>query len=229
MLRVLTKEEMQEADRWTSEEMHIPSAVLMERAALRIADHAEEFLNRTQNITTGNFPRECQNLARAKILVLSGTGNNGADAVAAGRILLERGWKNVDVSLPGDPKKFSPLLKEQLLSFKEALWVYGSVSLEDDSDENDIDSHILSHLPTDIPYSLIIDGLLGVAFHGALRELYADVITSINQMRDEGTYVLSVDLPSGLYANGNAASPAIHADATVCLGMLKAGLLTFPG
>ena len=77
---LLTGAEMSDCDRRTSEEIGIPSLVLMERAALSVADGAETFL------------RQCGG-RQPRVLAVAGRGNNGADALATGRILLERGYK----------------------------------------------------------------------------------------------------------------------------------------
>ena len=67
---LLTAAEMAAADRTTSEKIGIPSIVLMERAALAVAKAVQE-----------DFP----DASDTEILVIAGKGNNGADALAAGR------------------------------------------------------------------------------------------------------------------------------------------------
>ena len=74
---LLTAAEMAAADRTTSEKIGIPSIVLMERAALAVAKAVQE-----------DFP----DASDTEILVIAGKGNNGADALAAGRILLDAGY-----------------------------------------------------------------------------------------------------------------------------------------
>ena len=74
-LPVLTAAEMKEADRVTIEEIGIPSLVLMERAALAVADRVKAY-------ATGG----------SRVGVLCGTGNNGGDGVAVARLLLQDGY-----------------------------------------------------------------------------------------------------------------------------------------
>ncbi len=107
MINILTAEEMREADSRTSGEMHVGSAVLMERAALICAAEAESLLNEAESHAAKPGSAGC--------LVVSGPGNNGGDGIAAGRILLERGYR-VDFALIGRREKCSALTKEQLLS-----------------------------------------------------------------------------------------------------------------
>ena len=75
---------MASCDARTSNVIGIPSLVLMERAALSVADSVDAFLR-------PKFPGSgCGR--KPVILAAAGRGNNGADALAAGRILLDRGY-----------------------------------------------------------------------------------------------------------------------------------------
>ena len=93
---VLDSGQMGEVDKYTIEEIGIPSMVLMERAALSVA---EEIMARAKQ--------------DMRILSVCGIGNNGGDGVAAARILTERGY-TVDILLVGDAGKASTQMKEQL-------------------------------------------------------------------------------------------------------------------
>ena len=70
MKYLLTGKQMREADRYTIEQIGIPSLVLMERASLGVVD---EIIKR--------FPN------RQKVLVVCGAGNNGGDGYAIARLL----------------------------------------------------------------------------------------------------------------------------------------------
>lgn len=74
-LPVLDAAGMKEADRLTIEEMGIPSLVLMERAALAVAERVKVYATK-----------------ESRIGVLCGTGNNGGDGVAVARLLAEEGY-----------------------------------------------------------------------------------------------------------------------------------------
>ena len=67
----VTSEQMASIDNFTITKIGIPSLVLMERAALGVAEMAE----RIWGVKPG------------KVAIVCGAGNNGADGVAAGRIL----------------------------------------------------------------------------------------------------------------------------------------------
>ena len=68
--------QMKEIDRYTIEEIGIPSLVLMERAAMAVAEEVEK-----------TFSSPLFDKKRDTILAVGGSGNNGADAAAAGRML----------------------------------------------------------------------------------------------------------------------------------------------
>ncbi len=73
MLKIVKAAEMKAYDKFTIENIGLPSLLLMERAALE-----------TVKVIFREFvPR--------KVLVAAGNGNNGGDALAVGRILAERG------------------------------------------------------------------------------------------------------------------------------------------
>src|SRR5579863_8189254 len=87
-MKVLTAAQMREADRLTSERYGIPSLQLMENAGAAIAEFLRE---------------KVSGLARRKILVLCGKGNNGGDGLVVGRMLKESGCAPVVIlfSSPG--------------------------------------------------------------------------------------------------------------------------------
>ena len=87
MQYLVTGRQMKEIDRYTIQTVGIPSAVLMERAAMAVADEAERL--------AGNLS--------VHIWVVCGNGNNGADGIAAGRILYNKGY-DVTIILAGDPQ-----------------------------------------------------------------------------------------------------------------------------
>lgn len=138
------------------------------------------------------------------LLVLAGSGNNGADALVCARLALEAGHK-VMVFL---------LKTKGTAEFEQALSAYlnqGGIA-----DSPNIDAILQA--------PMLIDGLLGTGVHGGVREEVAALIQAINQ---SNAWVLSLDLPSGIVADtGVVAQVAVMADLTLCFGGLKQGLLT---
>ena len=84
---IVNTTEMRRAENITMNELHMPSIVLMEKAASCIVSIIEERFSKDKAIG-----------------IIAGTGNNGGDAVAVGRILLLRGW-DVSFHLIGSEKK----------------------------------------------------------------------------------------------------------------------------
>ena len=79
---VLNAMQMKQIDDYSINNVGIPSVVLMERAALAVVD---AFLD----------------MKKGNVLVVCGSGNNGADGLAAARILYQRGF-DVDILLVSD-------------------------------------------------------------------------------------------------------------------------------
>ena len=84
LLPVLGAAGMKEADRVTIEEVGTPSLVLMERAALAVAERVKAYATKESCIG-----------------VLCGVGNNGGDGVAAARLLKEAGYDATVLLLGG--------------------------------------------------------------------------------------------------------------------------------
>lgn len=77
MKAVLSGKEMKEFDARSIKGYGIPSLVLMERAAMAVAEKAEEILEKERAGTVWS---------------VCGFGNNGADGVAAARMLFLKGY-----------------------------------------------------------------------------------------------------------------------------------------
>ena len=130
------------------------------------------------------------------ILIVSGSGNNGADGIALARLLQEE--KDVKLYLPLGSK--SPMSKVQLTRAK-AVGVE-IVEMITDSD-------------------VIVDCLFG---SGLKRELSEDIVTIINKLNSMDGYKLSCDIPTGIDEFGSIGSIAFKADTTVTMGALKESL-----
>ncbi|HCL02611.1 MAG TPA: bifunctional ADP-dependent NAD(P)H-hydrate dehydratase/NAD(P)H-hydrate epimerase [Lachnoclostridium phytofermentans] len=87
--------QMKNLDKMTIEQIGIPAMVLMERAALYVAEQVKEHAKQTD-----------------KIIAVCGTGNNGGDGIAAARILHLWGY-NVTIGVIGEFEKFSKECREQ--------------------------------------------------------------------------------------------------------------------
>lgn len=190
---------MKEIDAYAIQEVGIPSLVLMERAALATADLLMKEYDRKTGGTGGR-----------RVLVLCGTGNNGADGAAIARILFLRGCF-VTVLTVGEERLRTPEMVKQL-AIDEQL----EIPVVEFSDF--------------IPGScdIAVDALFGVGLGRPLEGEYLAAVELIGQLKPALT--VSVDLPSGIHSDtGAVMGAAVKADLTVTFGFEKLGLVLFPG
>ena len=74
MKKLVTCKEMKDLDSTTIREIGVPSEVLMERAALKVVEETEKYLQKDE-----------------RILVVCGSGNNGGDGIASCQIVPSEG------------------------------------------------------------------------------------------------------------------------------------------
>ena len=143
---------------------------------------------------------------KPRVLFVCGKGNNGADGLAAARILAREGGQAA-VLLMGEMKTPQGQTNLQFLQY---LGIPVLHAFPDRTDE----------------YDIIADCLWGTGFHGKPDAAGEDLIERINQ---SGLKVLSVDVPSGMNADtGECAGACVHADVTVTFHALKTGLYLGP-
>lgn len=183
--------EAKEIDGISIQKIGIPSFVLMERASLKIA----EFVSQNADAATD------------RILVVCGSGNNGGDGAAAGRILKEWGY-DVVIALLGNEENATEEMKLQL------------------SITRNLSIPVITE-PVITEYTVIIDAIFGI---GLSREITGDYAGWIAEINDADATIVSVDIPSGIDAStGKVLGTAIQADYTVTFGVNKRGLVLFPG
>lgn len=191
MKRIVNSEEMKDCDRNTITHFGVPSLVLMERAALSVAQEAVKLVP-----------------AGGSILIVCGSGNNGADGLAAARLLYQRGYKITVVQVPDHGKR----TQENRLQ-REILEKYGMI--------------ITEQMPQQIRTDCVIDALFGVGLSRAPAGIYAQWILQMNQA--DGIRI-AVDMPSGVSSDdGTAYDPSFAADVTVTFAYQKAGQILYPG
>lgn len=192
---------MKAIDQNTINGIGIPSMVLMERAALAVADAAEQM---ARDLGTGK---------KTRILAVCGTGNNGADGVAAGRILEGRGYE-VSLLFAGNPEHDSVEMKAQKR-------IASQLNLRQVTEEE-----VLKE-----PYDIILDALFGIGLSREIGGTYRKVLEELEQIREQfGAGIIAVDTPSGIHGTtGEVMGIALAADVTVTFGYPKTGLLLYPG
>ena len=176
--------------------------------------------------------------AHAPVILLVGPGNNGGDALVAGRILRRAGLAVWAAGMPG--LDTTPPEAEDACAAWEAwradgqvihgfeqvadwLWPDGDAP-DDEQDDDDGD------VPPAEP-ALIIDGLFGIGLARPLAGYVAGLVRRVNRAR---VPVLAIDVPSGLDADrgapvGGADAPVIQARQTVTMIADKPGLHTGAG
>lgn len=190
MERIVTGNQMKCFDQYTIEKMEIPSLVLMERAGLSVFEA----------IKKEGFPLE-------KVLILCGTGNNGADGVVLARLLHLVGYRT-DVCILGKPENFTKEMQKQINIGKN----YG-ISF--------VKSYCISE------YTVIVDAIFGV---GLSREIAGNLKEIIQELQDFHGKIVAVDIPSGICSHtGKVLGCAVKADLTVTFGYQKVGICLYPG
>src|SRR5688572_11847199 len=200
-MRILTADQMREADRRTIEDIGIPSLVLMENAGRQVVAAMESFF---------------QDLAERRVAVIAGKGNNGGDGFVVARTLHQR---DIDVSvfLVGQVAEVKGDARINL----EILGRLG-ITVVEVADEGQWELHFSEISDHD----LIVDALFGTGLKSALSGMYETVIGDIN---GSAIPVVSIDVPSGMSADTpDLIGDCVEATVTVTLGAPKMPLILPP-
>ena len=192
MQKVLTADEMREADRLTTEKYGIPSILLMENAAHAAARVLAEKLGGS--------------VSEKSILILCGKGNNGGDGAALARILWTLG-ADVEVCLfgkveetKGDARTNFEILRK--ISDKEHFEITQTdLAFEEITTLEEWLEYAALNFHCDDP-DVIVDALFGTGLTRPLEDFHEQVAAYINAFGDEEqTLVAALDVPSGLDAD----------------------------
>ena len=192
---MITGTQAKAADRFAIDVMGIPSLTLMENASREVASYIEE-----------NFTDE-------KILILCGTGNNGADGICVANILNE----NKKISTPpavvitGNLEHASWEFLHQLSEYKKA----GSMP-------------VFARKFDFQGYDVLVDAVFGIGLKSALREDKAQLLIDADSAGFK--HIIAIDMPSGINSDsGELAGAGIHATVTITFGKMKTGLANGDG
>lgn len=204
-MRILTAAQMREADRLTIERHGIPSLQLMGNAGSGVV----AFLQ-----------KEFSDLAKKRILIFCGKGNNGGDGFVVARLLRQLG---------ATPKVFLFAASDDVggdARLNLERWKHageGVTSITDAAQWNELGRDVLSDC------EIIVDALLGTGLNAPVTGFLAQVITDVNEFTNRtrrAPTVVAVDIPSGLPSDGGKANgPVIRADFTVTFTTPKIGQL----
>lgn len=191
-MKIINSRDIQQIDNSTCETQQISSIELMERAATAVSCE----------IISKFLPSQ-------RIVVIAGPGNNGGDALAVARMLIEQGYRRVEVFLFNVTGKLSHDCDEEC---KRLITIDG------------VDFTEITHT-FNPPYlsknDVVVDGLFGSGLNQPLQGGFVAVARYIN---DSGAYVISIDLPSGLFGEWNAhinQRDMVHANLTLAFQLPK--------
>lgn len=194
--------QMKAVDICSIQDVGIPSLVLMERAALSVSEWIEEHFGKQEG----------------RILSVCAMGNNGADGMAAARILALKGYETA-VLLAGDPRKATDEWKIQY-GILEKLGI--PCTFISDCNREEIHEYIIKEKT-----SILVDALFGIGLTRVVSGFYAELIETMNE---SGIPIVAVDIPSGINSdNGKADGTAVKACATITFGYKKPGQIFYPG
>lgn len=196
-MRLVTAEEMRQADSMAINEYGIPGIVLMENAGQAVVQQAEKILG---------------DLAGKKAAIFCGGGNNGGDGLVIARHLFNRGCE-VRLYFLTDPEVFRG----------DALTNYNIINNMGISgfqlaEGNRLNVARMALWSSDIA----IDAIFGTGMHDNVQ---GTALAVINMLNESDTPVIAVDIPSGLSSStGQPLGGAVKATATVTFGFCKLGL-----
>jgi NAD(P)H-hydrate epimerase len=187
---VVNSIQMKTIDSYTIQKIGIPAMVLMERAAMQVCESVRKHVDKNE-----------------RILAVCGTGNNGADGIAAARILFLEGYL-IDILIVGDETSLSEQANQQLAIARNlGLFIDNNIKIDE--------------------YIIIIDALFGIGLSRSVTGIHEKTIQHMNSGKH---VVFSVDIPSGLSADtGKPLGIAVKADYTITFGLNMLGLILHPG
>ena len=200
MIRLVDSEGAKKLDE-DARKLGMPGMVLMERAALSVAEFIRDKLLRDDE--------------DKKIIAVCGSGNNGGDGIACARILHEWGY-NSEVIMVGKKEKFTNQTKLQIRLAKNsgvAVKIANPAKLITEKSE--------------FNQAIVIDAVFGVGFKGKLDGDLAKFTEYINMF---DSVKVAVDIPSGVNgSNGKVEGVAVKCDYTITFGVNKLGIAVYPG
>jgi hydroxyethylthiazole kinase-like uncharacterized protein yjeF len=173
-------DEVNTLDEACYEKYHLTPDLLMEHAALSVATYIRDHFS-----------------LQSKVLIITGSGHNGADGLAVARLLN----RDYDVNVFEYKEQKSELGQAQ----KQRAVSTGVSFLETICCDADI----------------IVDALFGSGLNRVLDEISAELMDEVNMLK---AFKIAVDVPSGILSDGRCSSAAFAADVTISMGALTTSL-----
>ena len=169
-------DEVASLDKRCYEKFALNEDILMENAACGMA----EFIRK--NFVKGS-----------KVILACGSGNNGADGLACGRML--HGDYAVSLFYVKEPKSEMAILQDKRAK---------NVGVKVCTELMDCD--------------VLVDAVVGTGFDGAFDDALNSTMQKLNSLK---AFKIACDIPSGLKQNGECVSECFVADVTLTMGALK--------
>jgi len=200
-LPALTRAQARALDRIAVDEFHLPTIVLMEHAAIALADAVLE---------------TCRRLDTTGVLIAVGPGSNGGDGLAAARLIHNAGV-DVLIAMLAPPTTGDALTQWKIVQAMGLRAVPWRQAAGDDMLER--------------PPLVILDAVFGTGLSRAPEGEAASFIGLLNTLHQSSplNYVIAADIPSGLDADtGEPIGPTVIAGRTITFAAPKLGF-TNPG
>lgn len=195
MIKIFATDKVKELDQYTIQNEPISSIDLVERAATVFM---HEFCRRYSKQT--------------RIVIFAGQGNNGADALAVARLLIDEGYR-IETYLFNPTEHLSydcELNKQRLLGMEKV----------------EFTEVVADFVPPTLGETdVVIDGLFGSGLNRPITGGFAAMVNYINQ---SDSTVVAIDIPSGLFGEDNRSNDAdaiIRADLTLTFEFPKLAFL----
>lgn len=194
-MKILTSQALHELERETCEIQKINTIDIMERAA---SAASVEIVSRF--------------LPSRRIVVMAGPYNNGGVALATARMLIEQGYRNLEVFFFNVSGQVSHDCDEER---KKLITIDGLDFTE---------VNIRFNFPNLGKEDVLVDGLFGSELGEKMSQGFVKVAEMINA---SGAYVISLDLPSGLFGEENnhvLRREMVHANLTLVFELPRLSL-----
>src|SRR5918999_4864567 len=200
-MRILNAAQMREADRFTIEDIGIPSLVLMENAGRQVVAAIEAAF---------------ESRLEGRVAVLCGRGNNGGDGFVVARTLAQRGIDaavfviGAVADVRGDARTNLDILGRL------------GVTVVEVNDEQAWELHFSEISQC----TLIVDAVFGTGLNSKVSGMLETVVADLNA---SGIPIVAIDLPSGMSADTpHLIGATIDASMTVTLAAPKLPLVLLP-
>jgi NAD(P)H-hydrate epimerase len=194
---IVTAAEMRALDTAVIDDVGVPGVALMEAAGRGVVDV---------------LARVCD-LARARVVVYAGPGNNGGDGYVVARLCANRGAAVEVLRCAAEDKLRGDARTHMLACARSGVPIH--------------DATTVGGLAAAGPADVVVDALLGT---GLARDVEGHLRAAIAHLNARPGLKVAVDVPSGLDSDrGVPLGDCVRADHTVTFAFAKRGLVGAPG